>query len=248
MTFFSRLRLGVLVFALGAELPAQSFANMLTDDTAAALAPVAQADPTLPALLPMPTIIPVQAAPALAEIANPRAAASMAAAPSAPAEEKIVVADAAPLSTDEMNTVRGGFADPTGMIRLFFVNVKTQLNGSTVFERSLVVAPSSTGQLQASANNDMITQNVPASFTVNMLGNGNGVSVTNAAGTTTILNQTTSGAPSSIIFNSASDRNVAQSVNLSLILQNTAAMTSNIRNANQAAAMAQHSAVRGIGL
>ena len=169
-------------------------------------------------------------------------------APPTPAEDKMIVADAAPLSSDDMNTVRGGFADPSGMIWRFSVNVQTQLNGSTVFERSLVVAPSSTGQLQASANNNVITQNIPASFSVNVIGSGNGVTVTNAAGTTTILSQTASGVPSSIIFNSASDRNVSQSVNLSLTLQNTAAITSNIRNANQSAAMAQHSAIRGLGL
>ena len=123
------------------------------------------------------------------------------------------------------------------------------LNGNEVFTRSLVVAPSvGNGQLQATATTNLLPNNIPTALSVNMLGNGTGVVVTDASGhNTTVLSQTANGAPASIILNTGNDRNVTQSVNVNLTLQNMAAIMSFIHTTTQGAAMGQHAAIRSLG-
>jgi hypothetical protein len=163
-------------------------------------------------------------------------------------EERIVLAEATPLSSEEMQDLRGGFIDPTGMIYNFSVNVKTALDGSEVFTRSLNVSPSGPGgQFQATTNANLMPQNFPSNVSVSMIGNGNGVAVTDAAGQrTTILNETASGAPASIILNTHDDRNIAQTVNLTLTLKNMASSMNLSRAANQSS-MVQRFSGHGLG-
>ena len=163
--------------------------------------------------------------------------------------DNIIVADAAPLSSDEMSELRGGFIDPSGLIFNFAVNVRTDLNGALVFTRSLTVTPSGiSGQLQATASNNVLPQNLPGNVSIGVIGNGNGITVTNASGqTTTILNQTAGGAPASIIVNNASNANVTQAVNVALTLKNVAAMTGFLHMTTQSA-LAQNNVLHSLGL
>ena len=221
------------------------------------------------------------------------------------AMEKFVVADAPALSTHEMGELRGGFMDPTGLLYNFTVNVQTALNGAQIFTRSIVVAPDLNGQLQATATANLIAQNIPSNLLVNLIGNGQGVNITNAISAanaetaaaattasaqttaatatpvvtastavtpvapaipavtttsvvpagfttaqnvTTILNQTASGIPSSIIINNVSNRSISQSINLSLTLPNPAAIQQYVQNTVHAAMMTQQNALHSLGL
>jgi len=159
----------------------------------------------------------------------------------------IVLADATPLSLSEMENLRGGFADPSGLIYQFAVDVKTLLNGSEVFSRSIVVAPSN-GQLQATTASNLAPNNSAGGLSISMLGNGAGIIVTDANGnSTTALSQTANGTPASIILNTGSGRNLTQSVNISLTLQNMTSIMNFLHTATQGAAMAQHSSIRALG-
>ena len=166
-----------------------------------------------------------------------------------PEADYVGVAEATPLSLGEMENMRGGFADPSGLVYRFAVNVQTLLNGIEVFTHSLVVAPSvSTGQLQATATTNFSPSNTPSGLNINMIGNGIGVVVTDSSGrSTTAMNQTANGAPASIIMNTGNDRNITQSVNVNLTLQNMTSIMNFIHTTSQVGAMTQHSALRSLG-
>ena len=77
--------------------------------------------------------------------------------PRIPGMDYIALADAVPLSSDEMGNLRGGFIDPTGLIYNFAVNVQTALNGAEVFTRSLNISPSGpNGQMQATSTSSLL--------------------------------------------------------------------------------------------
>lgn len=162
-------------------------------------------------------------------------------------EDIIAMNDASPLSVDEMDSLRGGFVDPTGMLYQFAVDVRTTLNGIPVFSRSVVVAPSQlTGELQAMSTANV--NNAAPTVNVNAINNGRGVNITDAAGNQiTAINQTAAGAPTSIILNTTNNQSVTQTVDLSLILHNTAMLTNFIHNSAQGAASAQRNALRSLG-
>jgi len=164
--------------------------------------------------------------------------------------DRVALADAAPLSQDEMSDLRGGFIDPTGLIYNFSVNVQTALNGANVFTRSIdlsSVGPN--GQLQASTSSTILPNNIPTGLNVGVIGNGSGVTVTNANGAvTTIMNQTAAGAPASIIVSTGSNLNVTQMVNATLTLQGLGAITNFLHGTvGQTAQLVQHVAMRSIG-
>jgi hypothetical protein len=138
------------------------------------------------------------------------------------------MAGAKPLSDREMSNARGGFIDPTGMILRFAVDVKTQIDGAMTFVRSIVMAPDASGHLAASSTSQMQAQNLPAGTTASIIDNGRGVTVTDSKGNTTALNQTASGVLASIITNTADFRQVTQTMNIDLVLQNVHSITSQI--------------------
>ena len=170
--------------------------------------------------------------------------------PRIPGMDYIALADAVPLSSDEMGNLRGGFIDPTGLIYNFAVNVQTALNGAEVFTRSLNISPSGpNGQMQATSTSSLLPKNIPSGFNVGVIGNGTGVTVSNTSGNVaTFLNQTAAGAPASIIISTGSGLNAAQSVNATLTLRNISSIARFVHSmAPQTAAMAQHTALRSLG-
>jgi hypothetical protein len=137
--------------------------------------------------------------------------------------ERVVFSDATPLSDKEMQNLRGGFIDPTGMIVSFAVDIRAALDGAEIFTRSFNVSRPDhhSAELQMTTQSAVLTQNVPSNVNVSMIGEGKGIRVTDASGNrTTILNQTSAGAPSSIIFNTSDNTNITQTVNMSLTLNN----------------------------
>lgn len=161
-------------------------------------------------------------------------------------EDIITLADADPLTDEEMQDLRGGFVDPTGLIYRFAVNVETALNGSPVFTRSLTVSPSGkSGALQASSSANLLPQNIPPNLAVAMIGNGEGIQVSDENGTTTIMNQNAAGVPSSIILNPSSNRAISQTVGMALTLRNTNMST--FATAARNAAQSARTATRTLG-
>ncbi len=172
--------------------------------------------------------------------------------PSSTCTDMVAMIDAEmPLSSSDMDSLRGGFADPRGLFYNFAVNVQTQVNGATIFSRALTVMPSAaTGQLEATANMDLMPQNLPSGLGLSMVGNGNGVLITNPNGShTTVLNQTAGGAPASIIMNTMNGQNIKQTVTVGLTLHNMATIMNFVHNASiaQVGALAQHSSIRNLG-
>lgn len=164
-------------------------------------------------------------------------------------DERIVLADATPLSLSEMQDIRGGFIDPTGLIYNFAVNVRTAMNGAEIFSRSIVVAPTGIhGNLQATTVANVSPQNVPDTMSVSMIGNGKGVSIVDHASGkhTTVYNQTAGGAPASIVMNTTSNQNIAQTVDVTLTLKGLAQVAGFFRASAQAAIM-QHMGKHPLG-
>ena len=165
-----------------------------------------------------------------------------------PSTERILLADANPLSSVEMNELRGGFIDPTGLIINFAVNVQTDLNGAQIFTKSFTITPSGpNGALQGVGNTNLISKNAPGNLNVGLIGNGTGILITNPNGQmTTVLNQTAAGTPSSIVMNTANNTNIAQSVAVSLALKNLSSVSNYVHTVTQSA-LAQRTALRSLG-
>lgn len=143
----------------------------------------------------------------------------------------ITIADATELTPGEMQRLRGGFIDPTGLIYSFAVNVQTALNGTEVFTRQVVVSPGTGGEFQGSVNNNLLARNVDG-MRVSIIKNGAGVTAVDRNGlTTTLLNETETGIPSSIVINNGNDRNIAQSVEMTLKLNSIASTFAQTRAA-----------------
>jgi hypothetical protein len=163
-------------------------------------------------------------------------------------EEPMVLVEAKQLTTDEMQNIRGGFIDPTGMIFNFAVNVRTALNGMEIFTRSLTISPSGPhGHFEATNNTALVQPNIPSNLSANVIGSGTGVTITDTSGnTTTVLNESAGGVPSSIVFNTSSDRDIAQSVAMTLTLKNVPAFAAFSHTAAQSA-LAQSASMRSLG-
>ncbi len=145
------------------------------------------------------------------------------------ADDAMIELSAPRLSDAEMDTMRGGFFDPTGLIFRFAVDVQTHIDGMVEFVRSIVMMPDIKGNLVASAQADLQTVELPAGTTASMVSGGRGVVVTDEKGTTTALNQTTQGALANIIMNTADNREITQKMDINIVLKGVESTTSHIR-------------------
>ena len=150
----------------------------------------------------------------------------MAHADSMPDLDRIALADISPLSSDDMENLRGGFVDPTGLLFNFSVNVQTAIDGAEVYTKSITVNTSGlNGQIQTAVTNSLQQNNMPTGLTIGAISGGSGVTVSNASGTVaTVLSQTAAGAPASIILNTSSNINLSQTVTAALSLQSLTAI------------------------
>lgn len=135
-------------------------------------------------------------------------------------EETLLMADASPLSSAQMDETRGGFMDPSGLFVSFAVDVRTLVDGSVAFVRSLVLAPDAAGTLHATITAETMPQNLPGQMTITQVSGGKGVIIADDQGRTTALNQTPQGLFANIIMNTASNRNVTQNMDISIVLKN----------------------------
>ncbi len=163
--------------------------------------------------------------------------------------DSIDVADIKPMSDSDMDNLRGGFVDPTGLIYRFSIDVQVALDGSKIYSRSFTLAPTGpSNQLQATSTTNLAAQTIPNNLNVNLLNNGSGLIITDAKGhTTSVLNQTSAGAPASIIINTADNRTISQSVKVSLTTQNTPFLANSQLTNSIGSALAQHSVLHSIG-
>ncbi len=153
----------------------------------------------------------------------------------------------AELSDETMDEARAGFTDASGMIYRFAVDVRTEVDGAVTFTRQITLAPNAAGQLQATSHVGMDASGLSQGTTATLINNGQGLQVTSPSGTTTVLNQTASGALASVILNTANDQQITQTLNINLVLQNMPAI--NMRGlTNQVTGLAQAGNMRQIGL
>lgn len=136
-------------------------------------------------------------------------------------DDEIVIADAEVLHTTDMEDLRGGWIDPTGLIYRFAVDVHTHVDGIVSYARSLVLQAGIDGHLQATSSTQLQeAPNLPTGTIANIIDEGKGLVVSDDSGTTTILNQTQSGALANVIMNSANNRVVSQTMDISIVLNN----------------------------
>ncbi|MBI1273955.1 MAG: hypothetical protein GC131_07710 [Alphaproteobacteria bacterium] len=149
------------------------------------------------------------------------------------AADEISMADARAVAVRDLDGLRGGFG-AGNLIYRFAVNVHAMFNGSSLFERS-VVMENNNGSLETTVNTSSLnTQSLPSNLQAALVGNNAGVVVTHEDGTsTTFLNETANGTPSSIINNTASGIDASQTVNIDLTLQNMQQVISDIDLAKQ---------------
>jgi len=166
--------------------------------------------------------------------------------------DEIVIADAIALSPHDMEETRAGFIDPTGYLVKFAVDVKTQIDGALTFVRSMVLQPDASGQFQTTASSQVMPQNLPEGTTARITANGTGAVVTSSQGITTVLTQGANGSIANIIFNTANNRDITQTMNLDLVLRNVNAALGPIglHNLNAPAGLNQgaHMHTLGFGL
>ncbi len=162
--------------------------------------------------------------------------------------DRLVIAEAAPLAPEEMQDLRAGFIDPTGLIYNFAVNVETALNGVDVFTRYITVSPSINGHLQATTATALTAANIPAGLGVTIIDGGKGISIVDANGNQALIfNQTPSGAPTSTVLNTISNSSIKQSVDMALTLNQLSPVMALARTPI-AAALEQSMALRSLGL
>lgn len=166
-------------------------------------------------------------------------------------EDELRIADAQIVPDSEMGELRAGFMDPSGFLLKFAVDVKSQIDGALTFVRSLVLQHDHNGHLQASTSTELLSQNLPEGTTANVIDNGKGIVISNGSGQTTILNQTSSGALTNMIVNTANNVDVSQTMNIDLVLQNVSSIVgqlSALKNINAPAGiMNQASQMHRIG-
>ena len=169
---------------------------------------------------------------------------------SLPLYDEIQIADAQPISNDEMGELRAGFIDPTGLLFRFAVDVKSQIDGALMFVRSLVLETGARGHYTATASSQVMPENLPAGTTASVIDKGAGVVVSSDQGKTTLLNQPSSTSFASVIVNQADNRVVSQTVNIDLVLQNvqaSMAQMSAIKNYHAPAGLFQSARMHTIG-
>ncbi len=165
-----------------------------------------------------------------------------------PCADCIVISEAKQLALEEMQEVRGGFIDQTGLIYNFAVNVRTALNGAEVFTRTLTVSPALDKHLQATTATSLLTENIPKDLSVNIVGEGKGLSVANAeGGHALILNQTPKGLPISAVLNTLSNSDINQTISLTLKLNQIPPLI-NILSSSLGTALEQNTALHTLGL
>lgn len=161
--------------------------------------------------------------------------------------DRLMIAEATPLTPEEMQDLRAGFIDPTGLIYNFAVNVRTALNGADVFTRYITVSPSIGGSLQATTATALAAASIPEGLSVNIIGGGKGIFVVDANGDQSlILNQTPGGAPTSTVLNTISNSSIRQSVDMALTLNQLTPVMALARTPI-AAALEQSMALRSLG-
>jgi hypothetical protein len=155
----------------------------------------------------------------------------------ADSEDLVVLSEATQLTPAEMQELRGGFVDTTGMIYSFAVDVRTAIGGAEVFSRSLTVSPTGPGGEFRATNISNIASVLPDNLTAEIVNNGAGLLLFDANGNSTlVLSQTETGVPTSIILNSGSDKDIRHTVQMSLQLNGALA---NANAARAAAAVAR---------
>jgi hypothetical protein len=144
-------------------------------------------------------------------------------------QDEIVVADARPVPDSEMGELRAGFWDVSGFLMKFAVDVEAQIDGALMFVRSLVVQPTVNGAMEASSTAKLLAENLPAGTTATVLEDGAGVVLSDQAGKqTALLNQSSVGALTNVIMNTADNVNVSQTMNVDLVLQNVDNLVSQV--------------------
>lgn len=151
-------------------------------------------------------------------------------------DDVVQLAEAQIVPLTEMDTMRAGFIDPTGLIFRFAVDIRSRIDGALLFARSIVLqrhqnndalqavnntVPSSKELHITSNTQQLVEQNIPEGNMAKVLGNGAGIVLSDAkGGQTAILNQVSSGAFSSVITNTADYRAISQTLNIDIVLQN----------------------------
>lgn len=133
--------------------------------------------------------------------------------------DELTLAEAEVLSTSDMGQLRAGFVDPSGYLVSFAVDVRTTIDGSLMFVRSLVLSMVN-GQFQTTDSSQLVSGGIPTGATANLIDDGKGVSITDENGNTTLLNQTAQGTFANVILNAASNRDIAQNMNINIVLGN----------------------------
>lgn len=167
-------------------------------------------------------------------------------------EDHLSFAEAELVSAQDMGEMRAGFIDPTGLIFKFAVDVKSHIDGALMFVRSLVLEPmKGSHEMQIVTNNSQaMPENLPQGTAVDVIKSGAGVVVSNENGKTTIINQPSSGIFSNVILNSANNRDISQTMNIDLVLQNVKTnmgQFSGLRGMNSPAHLFQSSRMHAVG-
>jgi len=164
-------------------------------------------------------------------------------------EDEIMISDAHALHASEMESTRGGFFDHRGHIYRFAVDVKTQVDGSISYARSLVLQAGKDGNLHASSSTQLIKEvSLPVGTIANVINSGKGLVVDDQNGKTTILNQTEKGGIASVIMNTANNRNVSQTIDINILLNNTPILQAIRNNIGAISALAQSIRTRTMGI
>ena len=166
-------------------------------------------------------------------------------------DDQLIMADAGIVSAQDMGEMRGGFIDASGFIYKFAVDVKSHIDGALMFVRSLVLETGHNGHgFQVASTSQVMTENLPQGATADVLKNGAGVVVSSDEGKTTMINQPSSGIFSSVILNAADNRNISQTVNIDLVLQNvnnSLGQLSALRTMNAPASLFQSARMHSVG-
>ena len=167
-------------------------------------------------------------------------------------EDSVQLAEARIVSDAELGVMRAGFIDPTGMIYRFAVDVESQIDGALTFVRSLVLQPDgANGQMAATTSSQLVAGALPEGTTAQVVNGGEGVLMTSQDGRyTALFNRGSSGNIANVIFNTADNRNISQTVNIDIALQNVSAVMgqlSALGNVNAAANMYQSSRMHTLG-
>jgi hypothetical protein len=160
--------------------------------------------------------------------------------------ETIELAEAA-LPDETLAESRAGFMDTSGISYRFGVDVQTQVNGNVAFTRSLSLVSDGTGNMTASSRYWLIAKNLPSGTSASVVNGGQGISVVSPDGATTALNQTPGGSLANIIVNTASNRQISQTMTMNLTLRNVpSAALSGV--GNTLTGLAQGTQLHGVGL